>query len=76
LQDFLYTAGDYVVLAYPNSIDNIEKIQNYTENVESRGAGTIFKKEFRYSFDNETFSEYFLYNCITHGIRDVNENFK
>ena len=59
MQDFLYTAGDYVVLAYPNSIDNIEKIQNYTENVESRGAGTIFKKEFRYSFDNETFSEYF-----------------
>lgn len=59
LQDFLYTAGDYVVLAYSDSINNVSKIESFTEDIVNNGTGTIFKKEFRYSFDNETFSEFF-----------------
>lgn len=62
MEDQLYTAGDYVVLAYPEALYNISKVTGFTETISSSGSGTIFKKEFRYSFDNETFSEYFELN--------------
>lgn len=54
----MYTAGDYVVLAYSTPIVNAETFTRIVENVQNQGTGTIFKKEFRYSFDQETFSEF------------------
>jgi len=62
VQDQLYTSGDYVILAYSDPLVNITKVTGYTENLVNSGSGTIFKKEFRYSYDNETFSEYFEMN--------------
>jgi hypothetical protein len=58
LQDLLYTAGDYVILAYSTPIVNASAFTRIVENVQNQGTGTIFKKEFRYSFDEETFSEF------------------
>jgi len=58
LQDFLYSSGDYLVLAYPDALINVSELTGFTEEIVNRGTGTIFKKEFRYSFDNETFSEF------------------
>jgi hypothetical protein len=62
LEDQLYTAGDYVVLAYPEALYSISKVTGFREVITSSGSGTIFKKEFRYSFDNETFSEFYELN--------------
>jgi hypothetical protein len=59
LENFLYTSGDYAILAYPEPLVNISKLSGYTDDIVNNGSGTIFKKQFRYSFDNETFSEYF-----------------
>lgn len=62
MEDQLYTAGDYVVLAYPEALYNISKVTGFREGINTSGSGTIFKKEFRYSFDNETFSEFYELN--------------
>ena len=58
MQQFLTTSGDYVILSFGSSLDNIQKITGYTDNLNNTGSGTIFKKEFRYSFDNDTYSEF------------------
>jgi hypothetical protein len=58
LQDFLYRAGDYVILAYTSPLENAKSITSLNEDIENKGIGTILRKEFRYSFDNETFSEF------------------
>lgn len=58
MQELLYTAGDYVILSYPSPIVNAETFTEIVESIQNQGTGTIFKKEFRYSYDGETFSEY------------------
>ncbi len=58
MQEKLYTAGDYVVLAYPDPLVNVKTFTGFTDSIVNEGAGTIFRKEFRYSYDSETFSEF------------------
>ncbi len=54
----LYTAGEYVVLANKDAYCNVEKITGIEEYFQDTGNGTILKKEFRYSIDSTTFSEF------------------
>ena len=54
----LYTAGEYVVLANKEAYCNILQITSIDECFQDNGVGTILKKEFRYSIDNSTFSEF------------------
>jgi hypothetical protein len=54
----LYTAGEYVVLANSEAYCNVEKVTGVEECFQDSGVGTILKKEFRYSIDNTTFSEF------------------
>ena len=54
----LITSGDYVILAYAAPIANPKTFTTIQENLVANAPGTILKKEFRYSYDNETFSEY------------------
>jgi hypothetical protein len=54
----LYTSGEYVVLANTEPCCNVEKITGIEECFQDNGSGTILKKEFRYSVDNSTFSEF------------------
>ena len=46
------------MLAYEDPILNIQEINGFKENIVNSGSGTIFKKEIRWSFDNQTFSEF------------------
>jgi len=54
----LYTAGEYVILANSKPYLMVEKATGVTENLQDSGTGTILKKEFRYSSDSVTFSEF------------------
>jgi hypothetical protein len=54
----LYTAGEYAVLANSEAYCNIHKITGVEECFQDNGVGTILKKEFRYSIDNLTYSEF------------------
>lgn len=54
----LYAAGEYVVLANSEAYCNILKITGVEECFQDNGVGTILKKEFRYSIDNLTYSEF------------------
>jgi hypothetical protein len=54
----LYTAGEYVVLANNEPYENVQKVTGIVECVTNAGVGTILKKEFRYSLDCTTFSEF------------------
>jgi hypothetical protein len=54
----LYTSGEYVILANANPYLNVQKITGVQEFFDDTGIGTILKKEFRYSIDSLTFSEF------------------
>lgn len=54
----LFTAGEYVVLANEKPYRDVLSITGITETVADSGVGTIMKKEFRYSTDSQTFSEF------------------
>jgi len=54
----LYTSGEYVILANSKPYLNVEKITGVQESLDDMGVGTILKKEFRYSVDSLTFSEF------------------
>jgi len=54
----LYAAGEYAVLANSEAYCNIRKITGVEECFQDNGVGTILKKEFRYSIDNLTYSEF------------------
>lgn len=57
-QSTLYTAGEYVILANSKPYCNVEIITGVDETIQDAGTGTIIKKEFRYSVDSVTFSEF------------------
>ena len=54
----LYTAGEYCVLANKEPYCNVEKVTRIEECFQDTGSGTILKKEFRYSVDGSTYSEF------------------
>jgi hypothetical protein len=54
----LYKAGEYVVLANNDPYLNVQTITGVEECFADTGVGTILKKEFRYSTDSTTFSEF------------------
>lgn len=58
MQEKLQTSGDYVVLAYSEPLENVKTFTSIDSSIVNSGVGTIIKKEFRYSFDEETYSEY------------------
>lgn len=62
MQEQLLTSGDYVILSYENPLKNVKTFTGITESIVNEGTGTILKKDFRYSFDSETFSEYLELN--------------
>lgn len=54
----LYTAGEYVVLSNKEAYCDVEKVTGIEECFKSMGVGTILKKEFRYSIDSDSYSEF------------------
>lgn len=54
----LYTSGEYVILANTEPYLEVKKLTGVEECFQDNGIGTILKKEFRYSVDCETFSEF------------------
>jgi hypothetical protein len=56
--DTLYSSGEYLVLGNSKPYLNVLKATGVIEDIDDRGTGTIFKKEFRYSVDSVTFSEF------------------
>lgn len=62
MQEQLLTSGDYVILTYENPLENVKTFSGIIESTVNEGTGTIVKKDFRYSFDSETFSEYLELN--------------
>jgi len=54
----LYTSGEYIVLSSTDSYNYVQLFTKINENYTDTGTGTILKKEFRYSFDNDTYSEF------------------
>ena len=56
--DTLYSSGEYLVLGNSKPYLNVLKPLSVIEDIQDNGTGTIFKKEFRYSVDSVTFSEF------------------
>lgn len=54
----LYTSGEYVVLANNEPYLSVKEVTGVEECFKDSGVGTILKKEFRYSVDGTTFSEF------------------
>ena len=54
----LYTSGEYVVLANDEAYCRILKVTGVDECFQDSGTGTVLKREFRYSIDKTTFSEF------------------
>ena len=54
----LFTAGEYVVLANNEPYLSVQTVTGVEECFKDAGVGTILKKEFRYSIDSTTFSEF------------------
>jgi hypothetical protein len=54
----LYTSGEYVVLGNTQPYLDVLKATGVHELFDDMGVGTILKKEFRYSVDSLTFSEF------------------
>lgn len=54
----LRSSGEYVVLSNTVPYKNVLVFTGIVENLVDVGVGTILKKEFRYSIDGETFSEF------------------
>ena len=54
----LYSSGEYLILANSQPYIDILKITGISEKLSDSGSGTILKKEFRYSIDSVSFSEF------------------
>ena len=54
----LYSSGEYIVLANSQPYINVQLVTAVKENIIDSGIGSILKKEFRYSLDSLTFSEF------------------
>ena len=54
----LFTSGEYLVLANTDPYSYVQSINGFTETITGSMLGTIIKKEFRYSTDSVTFSEF------------------
>jgi hypothetical protein len=54
----LFSSGEYVILGNSQPYLNVLAITGVKETITDSGVGTIFKKEFRYSIDSTTFSEF------------------
>lgn len=54
----LYSSGEYLVLGNSQPYNGVVEITGIQENITDTGVGTIFKKEFRYSIDSLSFSEF------------------
>lgn len=54
----LFTSGEYVVLANSKAYKDVQEITGLDEAISDSGVGTILKKEFRYSTDSVSFSEF------------------
>lgn len=54
----LLAVGEYVVLSSKTAYKNVLKFTGYQESIGIRGGGTILRRDVRYSFDNDTFSEF------------------
>lgn len=54
----LFSSGEYVVLGNSQPYINVLSITSYNEIISDSGTGTIIKKEFRYSIDSVSFSEF------------------
>jgi hypothetical protein len=57
-RNVLYSAGEYLVLANSLAYKNVSVVTGVQETISDSGVGTILKKEFRYSIDSTTFSEF------------------
>jgi len=57
-QSTLFTSGEYIILANSEPYQNVKKPTGVQEVFNDSGIGTILKKEFRYSVDSVTFSEF------------------
>ena len=58
INNTLYTSGEYIVLANSAPYIDVNKITGLEETLADAGIGTILKREFRYSIDSVTFSEF------------------
>lgn len=54
----LQSSGEYVVLSNKIPYENVSVFTGINENFTDTGAGTILKKEFRYSLEDQTYSEF------------------
>jgi hypothetical protein len=61
----LYSSGEYLVLANSLPYYNVQLITGIEEVITDSGVGTILKKEFRYSIDSVSFSEFQEMNSQT-----------
>jgi len=57
-KNVLYTSGEYLVLANSQPYVDVQEITGVDEIISDAGVGTILKKEFRYSIDSVSFSEF------------------
>jgi hypothetical protein len=57
-KNVLYSSGEYLVLGNSQPYNDVVEITGIQENISDAGIGTIFKKEFRYSIDSVSFSEF------------------
>ena len=57
-QNTLLSSGEYLILANSQPFRDVQKILRIDETIMDSGVGTILKKEFRYSIDSTTFSEF------------------
>lgn len=57
-KNILYSSGEYLVLGNSQPYNDVVEITGIQENIADAGIGTIFKKEFRYSIDSVSFSEF------------------
>ena len=56
--NIIRSAGEYVVVANSLPYQNVNSITSFKENISINGPGSILKKDFCYSIDSVTFSEY------------------
>lgn len=54
----LKSSGEYVILSNSSPYSNVKLFTNIVESFTDSGIGTILKKEFRYSLDGDTYSEF------------------
>jgi hypothetical protein len=54
----LYASGEYLILGNSKPYLNVQNPKGVIEHIQDSGSGTIFKKEFRYSVDSSSFSEF------------------